>query len=110
MKEFKIEKEMCPYVKIVMNRDKINGKLSENKSGGVLTGELTDEEFEILMEDAACEEQRLRPEENPFYPVYSFRTIMNAQKLERLRKHYKCGAFFILKKDEAQYKKAMGWD
>lgn len=109
MQEFRVSKEMYPYFQIVAKRDGIDYKQEMLGEEYKVQAEMDGTEFEIVMEDASCEEQRLRRENNPFYPVYSYRTLMNEEKLARLRKYYKCNNYFILEKDEEKYKEAMGW-
>lgn len=85
-------------VKFVCNRDNISYEVKEENEKSV-TVEINAriDELEILEEDALCEKQR--NDIGSKIPVYSYRTLINPEKKERLMKFYRHKGFIVYKPD-----------
>ncbi len=100
-RKLNIDLPLMRYAAMVLKRD---GIPFEEHNDGTLMAAVTEEEEEILIEDAMCEEQRIR--ENPEIPVYSWHTVCNEEKFHRLQKAFwgdenpDKGPFHLLDKDE----------
>lgn len=101
---FNVSREMKEYVEQVLKRDDIPYQFTE--SGNSVTVPLSGNRFHIVVEDALCEKQR--HDCSPHIPVYSYRTLMNRDKLNRLRTINKTNGFIILRKDRRRYFNAVG--
>ncbi len=80
-RKLNIDPALIEYAEMVLKRDGMPYCIDED---GSLVAYLDEEEEEILIEDAMCEEQRMR--ENPDMPVYSFRTQNDTKKIIRLQR------------------------
>ena len=86
-------------MKFVCDRDKVPYAIDEETESFIIvdiTAKI--DELEILEEDAMCEKQR--NDAGSKIPVYSFRTLKNPEKKERLMKFYKRKGFIVYKPDE----------
>lgn len=101
---FKVSKEMREYVEKVLNRDGIPYQFDDE--GTSVKVPVSGNRFHIVVEDALCEKQR--HDCSPHIPVYSYHTLMNQNKLKRLRTINKTNGFIILKKDRRRYFNAVG--
>ncbi len=77
--KYEIDEALVKYVAMVIERDKIDARLE----GNTLITSIPEEDVDILVEDAECEEQREKI--NPDIPVYSARTFYNEEKFKRLQ-------------------------
>lgn len=101
---FKVSKEMREYVEQVLKRDKIPYQF-DNEGTSVIVP-VSGNRFHIVVEDALCEKQR--HDCSPHIPVYSYRTLMNQNKLNKLRTINKTRGFIVLRKDRRRYFNAVG--
>lgn len=86
-------------VKFVCERDHIPYTIKESSNDYVLVEiKAKINELEILEEDAMCEKQR--NDAGSKIPVYSYNTLKNPQKKERLMKFYKRKGFVVYKPDK----------
>jgi hypothetical protein len=92
---FNISDTMRPYVIQVLERDNIPYSLQQL----TITVPLTGNKFRVVMEDALCEKQR----DGSVLPVYSFRTLQNPQKFNRLRELNNKKGFYILERDRKKF-------
>lgn len=102
----KVSSAMKPYIAYVLERDKIPYQTKEMSGFWLFQMDITNRRFTEVLEDALCEKQR-----NKYIsriPVYSFRTLMNSEKLERLMKLNQRRGYHILKQDELKYFAAVG--
>lgn len=97
MKQIYVSKKMKPYVQFVMERDKIPFEFSTNKKGYVLSFNGSNKDFTEVLEDALCEKQR--EESNSTIPVYSYNTLKNEKKRNRLMKLNRRKGFVVLRSD-----------
>ena len=96
MKEVKTSKAMMPYIIAVLQRDHIPFEIRPGEK--IFLPETSNRGFTIVLEDALCEKQRENTQNK--LPVYSYRTIRNPKKLERLRKLNGRRGFHYLKQDK----------
>lgn len=97
----RVSSAMEPYIKFVLKRDGILYKAKKISDYWLFQMDISNHRFTEVLEDALCEKQR-----NKYIsriPVYSFRTLMNREKLERLMKLNQRRGYHILKQDEAKY-------
>lgn len=88
--------------KHVCDRDNINYQIVEaNESEITIEIDLSEDAAEEFEEDVLCEQQRQGTESK--LPVYSYRTLVNKEKRDRLMGFYGKRGFHTLKQD---YEKA----
>ncbi len=80
-RKLNIDPALIEYAEMVLKRDGMPYCIDED---GSIVAYIDEEEEEILIEDAMCEEQRLTTD--PEHPVYSARTIDDHAKLVRLQR------------------------
>lgn len=105
MKLVRISDVMWPYIKTVLIRDgfaNIRTVTVKDRSYLDIEG-MSNRRFSEIMEDAQCEKQRC--ESNPDIPVYSYRTLKNRDKRNRLIQLNNRHGFHVLKKDMERCKK-----
>lgn len=98
------DKQHFDNVKFVCNRDSIPYTVIEDNDESV-TVEINAriDELEILEEDALCEKQR--NDAGSQIPVYSYHTLRNPEKKERLMKFYRRKGFIVYKSDAEKCEK-----
>lgn len=88
--------------KHVCDRDNINYQIvDENESEITIEIDLSEDAVEEFEEDVLCEKQRQETESK--LPVYSYRTLTNREKRDRLMAFYGKRGFHTLRQD---YEKA----
>ena len=97
----KVSSVMKPYIIFVLQRDEIPYICCKEKNCYYFFMSISNRRFTEVLEDALCEKQR----ENYISrtPVYSYRTLMNRQKLHRLQTLNKRKGYHVLKADEKRY-------
>ena len=104
----KFSKKEWENIEFVCNRDDIGiGNVIEEGDFVYADIECSEERLEEVLEDAKCEEQRNATRTR--LPVYSYRTIRNPEKLERLRKLNGRRGFHYLKQDEDKCREYFGY-
>lgn len=105
MKLVRISDVMWPYIKTVLIRDGYTNirTLTVNDGSYLDIDGISNRRFSEIMEDAQCEKQRC--EGNPDIPVYSYRTLKNRAKRNRLFRINKRHGFHVLIKDMERCKK-----
>lgn len=78
----KVSSVMKPYIEFVLKRDEIPYKMKRKSDCWLFQMDISNRRFTEVLEDALCEKQRSRYISH--IPVYSFRTLMNREKLGRL--------------------------
>ena len=96
-KKRKISSVMEPYIRNVLERDKIPYRSTVKNDGFVFYMPLTNRQFTEVLEDALCEKQR--SESKSRIPVYSARTLLNREKRSRLMNLNGKQCFHILRAD-----------
>lgn len=91
MREFKVSEVMKPYLEKVLQRDRIAYVMKED----TICVDASGNRFHEAVEDAMCEK-----ESRNGIPVYSFRTLTNPKKLERLQKLNGKTSYQCLSKDK----------
>lgn len=91
------------YIKFVLERDHITYEIIAKGEGELLLEIPDNTNVEELMEDILCEQQRDHTESK--IPVYSYRTLLNKDKRDRLMKYYGKRGFHVLKGDEEKCRK-----
>ena len=89
---------MCPHIQTVLKRDNIAfdfKQAEENKYTLLFDG--SSRRFTEVLEDALCEKQRV--ENHSRIPVYSYRTLRNENKRQRLMKLNGRKGFVVINKD-----------
>ena len=97
-REIKVSKVMWPYVQIVLDRDHLTYETIKGESNRILLAfDGSSRRYTEVLEDALCEKQRA---EGLFdIPVYSYRTLRNREKRDRLLKLNKKRGYYVLKQD-----------
>ena len=96
-KEIKVSTVMWPYVRSVLKRDEISYETKKENGKILLLFSGNGKRFTEVLEDALCEKQRA--ESSSKLPVYSYRTLRNHEKRDRLMKLNNRRGFFVLKQD-----------
>lgn len=102
----KVSSAMKPYIEFVLQRDNIPYKTEKFPEYWIFQMTISNQRFTEVLEDALCEKQRNRYISKT--PVYSFRTLMNQEKLEHLMTLNHRRGYHILKQDELKYFAAVG--
>lgn len=97
----KVSSVMKPYIVLVLKRDGIPFVYTKVEDDYVFTIQISNRRFTEVLEDALCEKQRERYISR--IPVYSYRTLMNQSKLQRLQKLNNRSGYHVLKADEEKY-------
>ena len=92
------------YVETICRRDCIPYAITTVECGEISLEISTQVNVDELLEDALCEQQR--DQTNAKLPVYSFRTLRNKEKLERLMDYYGKKGVHVLKEDEKKCREA----
>lgn len=109
-REFRLSGALKEYMEQVLARDNVPYSVSlepDEEGKYKIKVPLSARQFHIAVEDSMCELQRNRVRANRI-PVYSFRTIKNAEKFARLRKLNGTNCFRILEKDRIRFLHAAG--
>ena len=103
-KKMKFTKKEWENIKFVCNRDDFGtGNITEEGDFIYADIECSEERLEEVLEDAKCEAQRNATQAR--IPVYSYRTVKNPEKLERLKKLYGKNGFHVLQDDVEKFRK-----
>lgn len=103
MREVNVSNVMLPHVQKVLVRDHISYQIKQEcvskgeESVRLLLPETSNREFTVILEDALCEKQR--EETQSKIPVYSYRTLRNLKKRNRLMSLNGMKSFHILRQD-----------
>ena len=103
MREVNVSSVMLPHVQTVLVRDHISYQIKQEciskgeESVRLLLPETSNREFTVILEDALCEKQR--EETQSKIPVYSYRTLRNLEKRNRLMSLNGMKSFHILRQD-----------
>lgn len=100
-KKRKVSSAMKPYIEFVLKRDRIPYEAKRESDYWMFTMSISNRRFTEVLEDALCEKQRNQYKSR--IPVYSFRTLKNRDKLERLMCLNQKRGYHILKQDETKY-------
>lgn len=100
-KKRKVSRVMKPYIELVLQRDAIPYTCEIAREGYIFTIAISNRRFTEVIEDALCEKQRNRYISR--IPVYSYRTLMNREKLERLMRLNQRRGYHILESDQEKY-------
>lgn len=100
-KKRKVSSAMKPYIEFVLKRDGIPYEAERESDYWMFTMSISNRRFTEVLEDALCEKQRNQYKSR--IPVYSFRTLKNRDKLERLMCLNQKRGYHILKQDETKY-------
>ena len=99
-----ISEGLTKYVKIICQRDHIPHTITTVEDGKFSLKIPTQVNADELLEDVLCEQQR--DQTNAKIPVYSYRTLSDKEKLERLMDYYGKKGFHVLKEDEKKCREA----
>lgn len=98
MREVNVSNVMLPHVQKVLIRDRIPYQIiKQEETVRLLLPETSNRGFTVILEDALCEKQREETESK--IPVYSYRTLRNLEKRNRLMNLNGMKAFHILRQD-----------
>lgn len=102
MKIYSVSTKMFPFFQKVCLRDSIKYQMvGTNEKGYSVSLDCSNHEFKTIIEDCMC---LIEQEKNYCkIPVYSFRTLTNPKKKERLMKLNNKRCFFVLRKDIGKY-------
>lgn len=102
-KTYSVTKSSYPYIEPICKRDGIEYEIKPSPKGNgyVFSADISRSRFKELIEDIACEKQR----GNSKIPVYSYRTLQNNAKRERLSALNGTSAFHVLKSDQKKMKR-----
>ena len=98
----KVDKTLFPYVELVMHEDGISYSAVECSDWIEMDMDISSRRFNVVIEDAKCERQRL-DSDCPQIPVVSFRTAVNPDKVDSVLKRFKTNVFMLLSCDEARF-------
>lgn len=97
----KIHADNLPHVIHVLQRDSLIYEIRQEKDGFALYSDLTQSRLHEVLKDALCEKQRQSTAAE--IPVYSYETLMNRAKFNKLSRFYGWKGFHVLKKDTEKY-------
>lgn len=85
-------------VKHVCDRDSIPYQIIESDTeNATVEFDVNEEQLEELEEDALCEKQK--NDAHSMIPVYSYRTLVNKEKRDRLMSFYGMKGYCVLERD-----------
>lgn len=102
-KKRKVSSAMEPYVRFVLQRDKIPFSVEQNGNDYLFAIPVSSRRFTEVIEDALCEKQRESYLSR--IPVYSARTLKNREKLKRLMRLNNRQGYHVLAADQENYYK-----
>ena len=102
MKGRKVSEILQVYLDKVLDRDSVPHYFLD----GRMYTELPSRKFAVYIEDAICEMERDATYSKA--PVYSFRTLCNTEKLQRLKGINNNDVFHILKSDTEKFRQYAG--
>ncbi len=92
------------YIEHVLDRDNIPYTIISDENGETVLNVSDEADKEEIMEDVRCEQQRESTDSK--FPVYSYRTLQNKAKRDRLMSFYGRRGFHVLKSDETKCRNA----
>ena len=105
MKSVRVSNVMWPYVHKVLARDGYSDMSFQTTKNGIFleVDGMSNRRFSEVIEDAKCEKQR--HEQNSGIPVYSYRTLKNKGKRNRLFAMNGKRGFHVLRQDVERCKR-----
>ena len=106
MKKYLVPDGKKNFLTTVLNRDEIDYDFMEIDGRLYIWTPLSCRQYRVMLEDAECEYERSLHRSNT--PIYSFRTLMNPEKFQRLKLlNAAYHGFGILSKDVERFEKAV---
>lgn len=106
MKKYFVPDGKKNFLTTVLNRDEIDYDFMEIDGRLYIWTPLSCRQYRVMLEDAECEYERSLHKSNT--PIYSFRTLMNPEKFQRLKLlNAAYHGFGILSKDVERFEKAV---
>ncbi len=106
MKKYFVPNGKKDFLTTVLDRDKIDHDFTEIDGRLYVWVSLSCRQYRVMLEDAECEYERSLHGSN--VPVYSFRTLMNPKKFQRLKLlNSDYHGFGILSKDVQRFEQAI---
>ena len=102
----RVNKELYPYVSRVLKKDGIQYSVIERPDFYEVVTGIASRRFNVIIEDAKCEEER-ECSACPDIPVVSYKTAINPAKVAKIMKEFNADCFVLLRSDEARFAHAI---
>ena len=105
-KKYFVPKGREKFLSTVLNRDGLNHYFEETEGRSYVWVCLSCKEYRIMLEDAECEYERSLDKSNA--PIYSYHTLMNPEKFQRLKRlNSDYHGFGVLSKDVQRFERVI---